>query len=138
MLSRLKHDGVLPRREQLIALGIHLNMVANDINKMLSLAHMRELYARDMAESLVLYLLRNAEAVDPDLQLNNAWKFVMTTSDRKLKKEYQQIIDKYYGSDVEEWDEDGIKNLAEYIRRMIDDNKLNDFTDKLKVLLKGC
>ena len=69
-------------------------MVANDINKMLSLAHMRELYARDMAESLVLYLLRNAEAVDPDLQLNNAWKFVMTTSDRKLKKEYQQIIDK--------------------------------------------
>ncbi len=138
MLSRLKHDGVLPRREQLIALGIHLNMVANDINKMLSLAHMRELYARDMAESLVLYLLRNAEAVDPDLQLNNAWKFVMTTSDRKLKKEYQQIIDKYYGSDVEEWDEDGIENLAEYIRRMIDDNKLNDFTDKLKVLLKGC
>lgn len=138
MLSRLKHDGVLPRREQLIALGIHLNMVANDINKMLSLAHMRELYARDMAESLILYLLRNAEAADPDLQLNNAWKFVMTTSDRKLKKEYQQIIDKYYGSDIEEWDEDGIENLAEYIRKMIDDNELNDFTDKLTSLVRGC
>ncbi|MDE6592300.1 MAG: hypothetical protein K2K57_04460 [Oscillospiraceae bacterium] len=57
---------------------------------------MRKLYARDMAESLILYLLRNAEISDSDLQLNNAWKFVMTTFDRRIKKEYQQIIDKYY------------------------------------------
>jgi len=127
MLSRLKHNGVLPKREQLIALGIHLNMVANDINKMLSLANMRELYARDMAESLIMYLLRNAEIADPDLQFNNAWKYVMTASDKKIKKEYQDIIERYYGEDYdEEWSDDGIEDLSEYIKSMINDNGINE------------
>ena len=138
MLSRLKHDGLLPRREQLIALGIHLNMVANDINKMLSLANMKELYARDMAESLIMYLLRNAEIADPDLQFNNAWKFVMSTSDRKLKKEYQDIIERYYGDDaVDDWSEEGIEDLAEYIIKMINDNAEDGIAEKLSYLIKG-
>ncbi len=137
MLSRLKHNGILPRREQLIALGIHLNMVANDINKMLSLANMRELYARDMAESLIMYLLRNAEIADPDLQFNNAWKYVMTTSDRKIKKEYQNIIERYYGEDYdEEWNDDGIEDLSEYIRNIINDNADDGIGEKLSYLVK--
>ena len=138
MLSRLKHNGILPRREQLIALGIHLNMVANDINKMLSLAHMKELYARDIAESLVIYLLKNAEAADPDLQLNNAWKLVMTTDDHKLKKEYKQIIDRYYKLDYDEWNEEGIEELSEYIGKMIAENGLDAFSENIINLTKGC
>lgn len=138
MLSRLKHDGLLPRREQLIALGIHLNMVANDINKMLSLANMKELYARDMAESLIMYMLRNAEIADPDLQFNNAWKYVMTTSDRKLKKEYQDIIERYYGDDAgEDWNDDGIEDLADYIIKMVNDNNDGGITEKLSYLIRG-
>lgn len=138
MISRLKHDGLLPRREQLIALGIHLNMVANDINKMLSLANMKELYARDMAESLIMYLLRNAEITDPDLQFNNAWKYVMTTSDRKLKKEYQDLIERYYGEDsADDWDEDGIEDLAEYLKEMINDNTEDGICEKLFNIIKG-
>lgn len=138
MLSRLKHNGILPRREQLIALGIHLNMVVNDINKMLSLAHMKELYARDIAESLVIYLLKNAEEVDPDLQLNNAWKLVMTTDDNKLKKEYKQVIDRYYSLDSEDWDEEGIEDLSEYIGKMISDNELDTFSENIINLTRGC
>lgn len=138
MISRLKHDGLLPRREQLIALGIHLNMVANDINKMLSLANMKELYARDMAESLIMYLLRNAEIADPDLQLNNAWKYVMSTSDRKLKREYQDIIERYYSDDTnDDWSEEGIEDLSEYIIKMINDNTEDGITEKLSYLIKG-
>lgn len=137
MLSRLKHNGILPRREQLIVLGIHLNMVANDINKMLSLANMKELYARDKAESLVIYLLRNAEIADPDLQFNNAWKYVMTTNDRMLKKEYQEIIERYYGEDYdEEWNDEGIADLAEYIGNMINDNVDDDITSRLSYLVR--
>lgn len=138
MISRLKRDGLLPRREQLIALGIHLNMVENDINKMLSLANMKELYARDMAESLIMYLLRNAEIADPDLQLNNAWKYVMATSDRKLKKEYQDIIERYYCNDTaEDWSEEGIEDLAEYIIKMINESVEDWIAKKLSYLLKG-
>lgn len=138
MISRLKHDGLLPRREQLIALGIHLNMAANDINKMLTLANMQKLYARDMAESMIMYLLRNAETADPDLQFNNAWKFVMTTSDRRLKKEYQSIIEHYYGEDSDdEWSDEGIEDLAEYLGKMINDNADGDINEKLLHMIKG-
>lgn len=120
MLSRLKHDGVLPKREQLIAMGIHLNMTSMDIDKMLSLANMHELYARDKAESLLLYLLRNADEFDPDMQFNNALKYVSSTSDKKIRKEYQQIVDMYYGLEEDEW-ENSIDDLAEYIRNELVD-----------------
>lgn len=131
MLSKLKHDGILPRREQLIALGIHLNMVADDINKMLKLANMMELYAKDKVESLLLYLIRNAEKIDPDLQLNNAWKYIMTTSDRKIKSEYQNIIDKYYSIDTsDDWDE-CIEDLAEYLQSEFDNLDLDNWADEL-------
>ncbi len=131
MLSKLKHDGLLPRREQLIALGIHLNMVANDIDKMLELAHMKPLYAKDKAESLLLYLLRNAEKIDPDLQLNNAWKYVMTTSDRHLKAEYQKIIDTYYGIDSDEEWENCIEDLSMYLQSELENLNLDDFAADL-------
>lgn len=105
---------------------------------MLCLANMRELYARDMAESLIMYLLRNAEIADPDLQFNNAWKYVMTTSDRKIKKEYQDIIERYYGEDYDEdWNEDGIEDLSEYIRNMINDNADTGIAEKLSYLVRG-
>lgn len=138
MISRLKHDGLLPKREQLIALGIHLNMTSNDINKMLSLANMQKLYARDMAESMIMYLLRNAEITDPDLQFNNAWKFVMTTSDKKLKKEYQNIIEHYYGEDSDnEWSDEGIEDLADYLKKMINDSADSGINQKLLNMIKG-
>ena len=115
-LSDLKNHGILPKREQLISLGIHLNMVSSDIDKMLSLAHMRELYAKDKVESLLLYLLRNAVLTDPDLELNNACRYVGRASSRQFKKEYNEVIERYFGqSDLPEWEE-CIENLSDYIR----------------------
>lgn len=131
MLSDLKKHGIVPRREQLIALGIHLNMVATDINNMLSLAQMQELYAKDKVESLLLYLLRNAVTVDPDLELNNAYKYLGRSSGHQFRKEYGRIIEQYLGrSDLPEWD-NCIENLADFIRDRLINLNMEDLIDQI-------
>ena len=129
MISELKTQGILPKRKQLISLGIHLNMTSFDIDKMLSLAHMQKLYAKDKVESLLLYLLRNAEETDPDLELNNAYKYIAMSSSREFIHEYKNIINRYIGkSDIPEWDE-GIEDLAQYIRNQLLDLNLESYKD---------
>lgn len=131
MLSNLKNHGIVPKREQLIALGIHLNMVASDINNMLSLAKMQALYAKDKVESLLLYLLKNAVIEDPDLEWNNANKYLARSSSHQFKKEYEQIIEKYLDqSDLPEWD-NCIESLAEYIRKQLIDLDMENLVDQI-------
>lgn len=139
MLSELKMHGIVPKREQLIALGIHLNMVAADIDNMLSLAHMQTLYAKDKVESLLLYLLRNAVDIDPDLEFNNANKYYyhvqkyigMSPSRRQLKGEYEKVIEKYQNcSDIPEWDT-CIESIADFIRKQLSDLDMNELADRI-------
>lgn len=132
MLSELRNHGIVPKREKLIALGIHLNMVASDINNMLSLAHMKELYARDKVESMLLYLLRNAVLTDPDLELGKAMKYYYGASSRRFKKEYDATIKKYQEQeDIPEWGDDYIEDLAEYIRRQLTDLNLEEVIEQM-------
>lgn len=131
MLSDLKNHGILPKREQLIGLGIHLNMVETDINNMLTLAHMEELCARDKLESLLLYILRNAVMSDPDLELNNAYKYLGIASDKQFKQKYEKIIERYFRSDdTEEWDM-YIEDLSDYIRKQFADVNMGDMIDRI-------
>lgn len=132
MLSELRNHGIVPKREKLIALGIHLNMVSSDINNMLSLAHMKELYARDKVESLLLYILRNAVLTDPDLELGKAMKYYYGATSRRFKKEYDETIKKYQEQeDAAEWGDDYIEDLAEYIRNQLTDLNLEEVIDKM-------
>lgn len=129
--SNLKIQGILPSRRHLIAFGIHLNMTAEDIDKMLSLAHMEKLYAKDKVESVLLYFLRHAVKTDPDLELNNAYKYIALSSSKEFIKEYRDIINKYIGkSDIPEWNE-CIDDLTEYIRNKLLDLKLNEYIDSI-------
>lgn len=131
MLSELKNHGILPSRKQLIALGIHLNMTSADIDRMLSLAHMKKLYAKDKVESLLLYFLRNAAELDPDIELNNAYKYLAMSSSREFINEYKQVIDRYIGkSDIPEWEE-CIEDLAEYIRNQLLEQDMADYIDHI-------
>ncbi|MBE6901205.1 MAG: hypothetical protein E7478_01895 [Ruminococcaceae bacterium] len=134
MLSALRTQGILPKRKQLIALGIHLNMVSSDINKMLELANMQPLYARDKAEALLMYILRNAERYDPDLLYSNAFNFYNITSDRKLAEEYRAAISSFLenADDADDYDErDGIEDISEYIKEQLANITPNDFFDEL-------
>lgn len=51
----------IPRRNKLISLGIHLNMTLEEINKMLSLAKMEEMYVVNPFESVIMYAVIDAE-----------------------------------------------------------------------------
>ena len=61
-LSKLRVHNILPSRNLLIALGVHMNLSVEDINKMLSLAKMNPLYAKDKLDCLIMFLL----AKEPD------------------------------------------------------------------------
>lgn len=61
--SIFKGDWV-PRRNKVISLGIHLNMNVDQINKLLQLAKMEELYPVNPTEGLLMYAIYDADLSD--------------------------------------------------------------------------
>lgn len=49
-----------PTRNKIISLGIHLSMDRSQVNKMLELAHMEPLCAKNLFEGVIIYILENA------------------------------------------------------------------------------
>lgn len=54
----------IPRRDKVISLGLSLNMTIDEINEMLKLAKMEELYVVNPIESVIMYALVDAELND--------------------------------------------------------------------------
>lgn len=61
-VSEITQNKWYPQRNKIISLGIHLNMNADQINDMLSLAQMETLYVKNPFESAILYALEKADA----------------------------------------------------------------------------
>ncbi len=53
-----------PTRNKIISLGLHLAMDLEQINQMLELAHMKELYANNPFEAAVIFILEDAKLND--------------------------------------------------------------------------
>lgn len=53
-----------PTRNKIISLGLHFCMTKEEINEMLTLAGMRPLYAKNVFEHVILYILTSAELND--------------------------------------------------------------------------
>ena len=60
-VSEISQNKWYPKRNKILSLGIHLNMTADQINDMLSLAQMEPLYAKNPLESAILYALEKAD-----------------------------------------------------------------------------
>ena len=134
MVSELRKKGIVPRRSQLIALGIHLNMVEADINNMLRLAHMPELYARDKVEALLLYILRHVDEIDPHLEYNNASRYTELSRLRLFREDYIRTI-KYFqkkAAKMQEWEEgeNGIDSVAEYIHERLAEMNIKEWLEE--------
>lgn len=63
-VSAIRRKKWFPLRRKVIALGLHLNMTADQINEMLSYAQMEALCARNPVESAIIYALNDAELND--------------------------------------------------------------------------
>ncbi|MCR4907772.1 MAG: helix-turn-helix domain-containing protein [Lachnospiraceae bacterium] len=63
-VSEINNKKWYPQRNKIISLGIHLNMDVEQLNYMLRLAHMSELYAKNPFESAIIYAMTSAELED--------------------------------------------------------------------------
>ena len=63
-ISEIRSGRWFPMRHKLISLGIHLNMDLEEINKMLQLAQMEELCAKNPVEAVLIYALEDARLND--------------------------------------------------------------------------
>lgn len=63
-VSEISQKKWYPNRNKIISLGIHLNMDVDQINKMLELAQMEGLCAKNSFENAIIYALENAQLED--------------------------------------------------------------------------
>lgn len=114
-LSQLRTKRILPKRAQLITIGILLNMVEYDINQMLELANMRKLYPRDRVDALMIFLLASAVDENPDLEYYNAVSYLSNGTNLRLRQQYRQAVERYYNSSYAAQNPD-LDDIFEYIR----------------------
>lgn len=130
-VSMLKQNRILPKRHQLITLGILLNMTEQDLNHMLNLANMLPLYPRDQIDALMIYLLTSAVRENPELESSNAMAYVEYGTNLALRKRYREYLDQYFQLELAEFDSD-LDDVAQYISEQVKD--INpDVLDYLKV-----
>ena len=130
-VSMLKQNRILPKRHQLITLGILLNMTEQDLNHMLNLANMLPLYPRDQIDALMIYLLTSAVRENPELESSNAMAYVEYGTNLALRKRYREYLDQYFQLELAEFDSD-LDDVAQYISEQIKDID-PDVLDYLKV-----
>lgn len=60
-IHKIYHGQILPKRREVISLGIHLNMNLDELNQLLTYAHMEPLYVKSPTECALIYALREAD-----------------------------------------------------------------------------
>ncbi len=83
-VSAIRQNKWYPTRNKIISLGLHLCMDHEQINEMLELAHMEPLCAKNIFESVIIFILEDAalndvldvEAEDPDALCRYAKKIM--------------------------------------------------------------
>ncbi len=63
-VSAIRQYKWFPTRNKIISLGLHLAMDYDEINKMLTYAHMEPLCAKNIFESTIMYILQDADLND--------------------------------------------------------------------------
>lgn len=118
-LSQLRTKRILPKRNQLITIGVLLNMVEQDINTMLELANMQQLYPRDQLDAMMIFLLTNAVEENPDLELKNALSYIQGGSNRQLRERYRAEAERFYNCKFEFFNDD-LNDIFDYIREQVE------------------
>lgn len=131
MISKLRCYGTIPSRINLIALGIHFRMSADDINTMLDLAGMEPLCAKDKLESIIIFAAEYAILQNPEIEFSNAFLLKQYTQNADIKAKCDIIIQKF---EMTSYQFDNNTDLFEYITDALFDID-SDITDELLYLL---
>ncbi|MBR7148262.1 MAG: hypothetical protein IKD13_05475 [Firmicutes bacterium] len=123
VMSCLKNHGMVPRRDQLITLGLRLGMNLSELNQILSYAGMEGLYARDKLECVLIYALQNLELRYPGIARENAFLMQDLARDPQLRNRCKALVEEYmeynYRDEEADWTE-----LSEYICRILEELEL--------------
>lgn len=63
-VSAIRQRKWYPTRDKIISLGLHLSMTNDQINEMLEIAHMKPLYAKNIFESVIMFLVEDQDLND--------------------------------------------------------------------------
>lgn len=133
ILSGLFVHGSIPRREKLIALAIHLEMSPEETDRLLILAGMEGLCAKDRLECVVIYALQQICLLHPELPLSNAMELLAVSRDEELRRRCRDIVEEYtvncYRCSEEEAD-----SAADYVRDLLCSLDLEEAGELLELI----
>jgi len=133
ILSSLYQHGSIPRREQLIALGLYLDMTPDSLNTMLELAHMEGLCARNRLECVLIYALHKIDILHPDLSFSNAQQLLQITRDPELKKACSFVVRDYLENSYHSSEEETL-SVVESIHSLLAELDLEEATQLMELL----
>lgn len=117
-ISTLMTHGTLPRREKLIALGVHLGLLADELDEMLRLAGMEPLCAKNRLECILIYALQQLQLTHPEITAENAAQLLAVTSRKDVQAQCRACIEDYlracYPSASDEF-----AGVADYLRALL-------------------
>lgn len=120
IILKMRNRRIIPQRERLIALGVHMNMTLDEINTMLDLAYMEHLCAKDKVECVIIYAIESAYLENPIFELENAMLLRQYTNDSALRERCDGIIAEHYQHQLRysESEEDASTEVSDYVRRV--------------------
>ena len=132
-ISILKCHGVVPRRKNLIALGLHLGMTLEELDLLLEYAGMERLWARDRLEAVLIYALQHLALTHPELALGNATALLAITCDAATRRRCSDLAQEYWNACYRSEEED-IQGVAQYVRQILSQLELEEAADLLQLL----
>mgnify|MGYP003816006717 CR=1 FL=1 len=107
-VSLLMTRGVVPRRERLIALGVRLGLLPNELDELLHLAGMEPLCAKNRVECILIYVLQQLALCHPELEMDSAARLLLVSPEPAVRAQCRALIGQYtaaaYHSEPDEAD----------------------------------
>lgn len=117
ILTNLKAQDSVPGRIKIIALGIRFNLTTEMIDKLLELAKMEPLCAKDAVELVLIYAVRHAHLYDPTMEYDVALKLSSYSNDQSIRERSKEILKKHEDMTIEYYqDLPGIDCVSDYVK----------------------
>ena len=131
MVSALRTRKTIPNRLRLVALGVHLEMTIDELDKLLELANMEKLCPKDRVECAVIYAVESLMLSDYDDLVGGLYERL--DADRDTKERCMQIIDKYRRLE-EEQDDCSRNDIAAYLSQTLQALDIEEANELIELL----
>ena len=132
-ISNLKNRGTIPRRRNLIALGLHLDMTLEELDTMLRYAGMDRLCVRDRLECVLIHVLQQLMLTHPELALGNATALLAVSSDPATRQRCSALAEEYWRACYRS-EPDDVASVSRYVKCVLEQLELEEAEELLPLL----